>query len=141
MKDAVNVLIAKAASGPDAGKWVVPSGLIASDEQIIKTSERVMKEQCGISVIPKQVLFLSEVVEPGDHRVAVFCFAECASSGEPTPGSDYTEVRFVDPRSLGDYQKEGMSLLAEDAFVKFSKILQMQAAQQGMARAPRSGTL
>jgi ADP-ribose pyrophosphatase YjhB (NUDIX family) len=123
MKDAVNVLIGKAKSGPDAGKWVIPSGYIADNEQVIKTSERVTLEETGLQVQPKQVLFLSEVVEPGDHRVAVFCFADWLG-GEPTPGASLTEVRFVDPRTLGDYQREGMSDLTADAFYKFSKVLQ-----------------
>lgn len=132
MKDAVNVLIGKAKAGVDAGKWVIPSGYIADNEQVIKTSERVTLEETGIVIQPKQVLFLSEVVEPGDHRVAVFCFGEYVS-GEPTPGASLSEVIFVDPRKLGDYQKEGMSDLTADAFFKFSKVLQAQAQQQGFA--------
>lgn len=136
MKDAVNVLIAKAKTGPDAGKWVIPSGVVSEGEPVIKTSERVTLEETGLVIKPKQVLFLSEVVEPGDHRVAVFCFGEYIS-GEPSPGASLEEVRFVDPRALGDYQKEGMSDLTADAFYKFSKVLQAQAAAAG----PRSGTL
>jgi ADP-ribose pyrophosphatase YjhB (NUDIX family) len=135
MKDAVNVLIGKAATGPDTGKWVIPSGYIAEGEEVIKTSARVTLEETGLEIVPKQVLFLSEVVNPGDHRVAVFCFGEYGS-GDPTPGASLSEVKFVDPRTLGDYQKEGMSDLTADAFYKFSKILQAQAAA-----APRSGSL
>jgi ADP-ribose pyrophosphatase YjhB (NUDIX family) len=135
MKDAVNVLIAKAAEGPDAGKWVIPSDFVHECERVIDASERSIREQTGLVIIPKQVLFLSEIVEPPIHRVAVFAFGECASSGDPKPLLAYTEVRFVDPRKLGDYQKEGMSDLTADAFFKFSKILQAQAA------APRSGTV
>src|SRR5271154_6998369 len=89
MKDAINVLIAKAATGPDAGKWVIPSAFIQEGERVIDASARSMREQVGLTIIPKQVLFLSEIVEAGTpstpavHRVAVFAFGECASSGEP----------------------------------------------------------
>jgi ADP-ribose pyrophosphatase YjhB (NUDIX family) len=136
MKDAINVLIAKAASGPDAGKWVIPSDFIHDGERVIDASERSIREQTGLAIIPKQVLFLSEIVETGVHRVAVFAFGECASSGSPKANEAYTEVKFVDPRKLGDYQKEGMSDLTADAFFKFSKVLQAQAQQP-----QRSGTI
>ena len=141
MKDTANVLLGKAAGGPDAGLWVIPGGYLAEGEQVVKASERITKEETGLSVIPKQVLFLSEVVEPDDHRIAVFCFAECGSSGDPKPGPGLTEVRFVDPRTLGEYQKEGMSPLTADAFFKFSKILQMQMQAQAGTKVPAEGTV
>jgi len=134
MKDAVNVLIGKQKEGPDAGKWVIPSGLVKEGEPIIETSQRQSLEETGIVINPKQVLFLSEVLAP-DHRVAVFCFGEY-QSGEPSPGQSLSEVKFVDPRTLGEYQKEGMSELTQDAFYKFSLILRGQAEA-----APRSGTI
>jgi|SRR5208283_77518 len=140
MKDAASVLIGKAKDGPDAGKWVIPASFVNEGEQVIRASERIAKEQTGLSVVPKQVLFLSEIVEPGDHRIAVFCFAECASSGDPKPGPNLTEVRFVDPRTLGEYQKEGMAALTADAFYKFSKVLLAQA-QAVTRQAPTSGTI
>ena len=134
MKDAVNVLIGKQKDGPDAGKWVVPGGYVKDGERLIETSQRISIEETGIIINPKQILFLSEVMEP-EHRIAVFCFGEY-EGGEPSPGQSLTEVRFVDPRTLGDFQKEGMSALTQDAFYKFSMILKGQAQA-----APRSGTV
>src|SRR5271157_5312126 len=127
MRDAISILIAKAATGPDAGKWVIPSDFIHEGERVIDASARSIREKVGITIIPKQVLFLSEIVEAGTpekeaiHRVAVFAFGECASSGDPRVFESYTEAKFVDPRQLGEYQKEGMSDLTADAFYKFSK--------------------
>ena len=135
MKDAVNVLIGRAKEGPDAGKWVIPSGYVNEGEHLIDASQRLTIEETGIVIKPKQILFLSEVVEPNDHRVAVFCYGEYVS-GDPTPGASLTDAKFVDPRTLGEYQKEGMSNLAQDAFYKFSMILRGQAAS-----APTSGTV
>jgi ADP-ribose pyrophosphatase YjhB (NUDIX family) len=139
MKDASGVLIGRAASGADAGKWAIPSGFVNDGERIIDASSRIIREQTGLVVLPKQVLFLSEIVEPGDHRVAVFAFGECASSGDPKPdGTNLTEARFVDPRELKQYQDQGMARLSEDAFYKFSFILKAQSQAQPM---PRSGTV
>ena len=134
MKDAVNVLIGKQKEGPDAGKWVIPSGFVNEGEHMIDCAKRVCLEEAGIEINPKQVLFLSEVLTP-THRVAMHCFGEYVN-GEPSPGTSLTEVKWVDPRTLGEYQKEGMSQLSEDAFYKFSLILKGQAAA-----APRSGTI
>lgn len=134
MKDAVNVLIGKQKEGPDAGKWVIPAGFVNDGEPMIDSAKRVSLEETGIEINPKQVLFLSETLTP-THRVAVFCYGEYVN-GEPSPGTSLTEVKWVDPRTLGEYQKEGMSQLTEDAFYKFSLILKGQAAA-----APRSGTL
>jgi ADP-ribose pyrophosphatase YjhB (NUDIX family) len=134
MKDAVNVLIAKQKEGADAGKWVIPSGYVKEGERLIDASQRISIEEAGIVIKPKQILFLSETIEP-EHRVAVFCFGEY-ENGEPSPGQSLTEVRFVDPRTLGDFQKEGMSELTQDAFFKFSMILRQQAAA-----APTSGSV
>lgn len=128
MKDAVNVLIGKAKDGPDAGKWVIPGGTVKDGVSLIETSQNLIVEETGVVINPKQVLFLSEVLQP-DHRIAVFCFGEYVS-GEPSPGQSLTEVKFVDPRTLGEYQKEGMSELTQDAFFKFSMILKGQAAAQ-----------
>ena len=135
MKDAVNVLIGRQKDGPDAGKWVIPSGYVKEGEHLIDASQRLSIEETGIVINPKQILFLSEVVEPTSHRIAVFCFGEYVS-GEPSPGSSLTEAKFVDPRTLGDYQKEGMSELTQDAFFKFSMVLRSQAASS-----PSSGTV
>jgi ADP-ribose pyrophosphatase YjhB (NUDIX family) len=134
MKDAVNVLIGKQKEGADAGKWIIPMGVVREGEAMIVAAERIALEEAGITIQPKQVLFLSEVLTP-EHHTAVFCYGEYVS-GEPTPGASLTEAVFVDPRKLGDYQKEGMSELAQDAFYKFSMILRSQAAA-----APRSGTV
>jgi ADP-ribose pyrophosphatase YjhB (NUDIX family) len=137
MKDAVNVLIGKQKEGPDAGKWVIPSSFVKEGERMIDTCSRSILEEAGIEVQPKQILFLSEVLEPGQHRTAVFCFAEYVG-GEPSPGASLTEVKFVDPRALGEYQTEGMSELTQDAFYKFSMVLR---SQQQAASAPTSGTV
>jgi ADP-ribose pyrophosphatase YjhB (NUDIX family) len=125
MRDAVSLLIGRQKEGPDAGKWAIPTGVIRQGERIIETCSRAVLEETGVEVRPKQTLFVSETLEP-EHRTAVFCFAEYVG-GDPTPGASFTEVRFVDPRSLGDYQKEGMSDLTVEALYKFSLVLQQQA--------------
>lgn len=137
MKDAVNVLIVKSNQGPDAGKWILPQAEVNPGEKLIEAADRVVKEQTGLSTIPKRILFPVEVVEPDYHHVVLVGFSECGSSGDPVAGGVASEARFVDPRSLGDYQKEGMSVIAAQAFANFSMILMAQAKAAG----PTSGTV
>ena len=128
MKDAINVLIVKPAFGPDAGKWTIPMSYVNDGEKLIEAAERVIKEQTGLATIPKRIMFPVEMVEPGYHHVLLVGFSECASSGEPKPTeSVLTDAKFVDPRVLGDYQNEGMTVIAARAFANFSMILMAQA--------------
>jgi len=136
MKDTASVLIGKAKDGVDAGLWVIPGGFLTDGEKISEASERIMREETGLSIVPKQMLFLSEIVKPEDHRVAAFILAESGSTGEPQPGPSLTEVKFVDPRELGKYQADGMSPLAIDAFVKFAGLLNLMRKQV----TPEAGT-
>jgi len=138
MRDAVNVLIVKPLIGPDAGKWIIPMDAVNEGEKLIEAAERVVKDQCGLSTIPKRILFPLEIVEPDYHHVVLVGFSECGSSGEPKPAEGrLSDARFVDPRSLVDYQNEGMSAISARAFANFSLIL----VEQARAAAPRSGTV
>ena len=141
MYDRAHVLIAKAISGPDAGLWTIPNGVIGDGETVRNASVRSIKEDAGVDVEPKMTLFICERVVSDDHRVAVFVLAEpvlapasVASSVLPSepvliPGAGYSDVRWVDVRNLGDVQKnEGMSDFTADAFVKFSGFLKTQAS-------------
>lgn len=131
MKDAINVLVVKPVVGPqniDGGKWTIPTGVVLEGEKLIEAAERVVKMQTGLSTIPKRILFPVEVVEPGQHAVVLVGFSECASSGDPQPTENLlTDAKFIDPRVLGEYQNEGMTLLAARSFANFSMILMAQA--------------
>src|SRR5271157_3750364 len=77
MRDAVNVLIVKPLIGPDAGKWIIPMDAVNEGEKLIEAAERVVKDQCGLSTIPKRILFPLEIVEPDYHHVVLVGFSEC----------------------------------------------------------------
>ena len=143
MKDAVNVLIVQPKLGPDAGKWSIPIDYVRDGEKLIEAADRVIKEQTGLSTIPKRILFPVELVEDGRHHIVMVGYSECGSSGDPKPNFELiNEAKFVDPRSLGDYQNSeaGMSIIAARSFANFSAILMQQAKIQAAA-APTSGTI
>lgn len=141
MKDRATVLIAKVADGPDTGLWALPDGLVRDGEAVRDTATRSIKEETGLVVEPKMTLFLCERIAEGDHRIGIFVLAEPTAIGPSDslnyfhPGTRYSEVRWVDVRTLGDIQKnEGMSDFTADAFMKFSNFLRGQPAA-----APQSG--
>ena len=138
MKDAVNVLVVKPNSGLRAGQWGIPTAVVRDGEQLIVAADRVLKELTGLSTVPKRILFPVELVTETQHRIVLVGFSECASSGDPKPNETLSDARFVDPRSLGDYQTEGMDPVSIQAFSNFSAIL-VQQAQLQAAQAARSG--
>jgi ADP-ribose pyrophosphatase YjhB (NUDIX family) len=130
MKDRANVLLVKPRSGPDAGLWSIPDGLVADGETVRAAAIRSVKEATGLEVEPRMSLFICERVEPQDHRVGVFILAEPKTVEVTSPGVD---TRWADVRSLGEIQKsEGMSDFTADAFVKFSDFLRSKAPTSGM---------
>src|SRR5208337_1080434 len=141
MKDAVNVLVVKPKEGPDAGKWIIPTGVVNEGEKLIEAADRLLREQVGLSTVPKRILFPVEMVEQDyPHRIVLVGFSECASSGEPKPSDSLADARFIDPRKLGDYQNEGMSVITARAFSNFSAILIAQAQAAALA-ASKSGVV
>jgi len=119
MKDSGHILIGRSSGEPTAGKWVIPGGVVKPFESIKQAAERKILEKAGIAIESKQVLFLSEKVAPPDeHRIVVYCYGEYLS-GDLKAGGDLSEVLWVDPRDLGNYQGE-MSGMTVDAFVKLN---------------------
>jgi 8-oxo-dGTP diphosphatase len=116
----------------ELGRWTVPGATqINSYEPIATALARGVLDQTGIIVQPQNVMFVSEMVKPpAEHRI-VICGYAVYVSGEPSPGEDMTEVKWVDVRNLGDIQDE-LSDVAVDAFYKFSLVLRSQAVGGGL---------
>jgi ADP-ribose pyrophosphatase YjhB (NUDIX family) len=148
-KDRATLLIGRAKTGPDAGKWIVPCGLINPFETIQQASVRVILEQTGCAIQAKQMLFLSEKITPPpltakspcvrnaitndttcEHRLVMYCegvIVDANLSRELPSESNLSEIRWVDPRELGLYQHE-MSDMTVDAFYKYSLVLRARGA-------------
>lgn len=133
------VLLGRSKKEPIVGKWVIPGGQIKPFEHIIETAAREFLEETGIMVDPKQVLFVSEnIVSPemvanksdmskADHRVVIYVGADYAS-GEATPGSDLSEVKWFDVRKLGNIQNETTEM-TQEALYKFSLVLRARSGR------------
>lgn len=97
---------------------VIPGGGVKWGEPLQIAGRREIKEEAGIEVLMGDVLFVSELLEPDDHRVIVYLLAQYIQ-GELQAGDDLSEVFWADTRELAQYQDE-MTALTLDAIYKFS---------------------
>lgn len=114
--------------------WETPGGEIGAFEHLLEATIREVYEHSGISVNPKNVIFVSEIVKPEQeiHRILIYLYADYVE-GDITIREEeplWTEAQWVDVRELGNIQ-DGMSDEAVDAFYKFSLILRQSAARSG----------
>ena len=123
-----DVLLGRSKKEPIVGKWVIPGGRVKPFERLQETAVREFLEETGITITAKNVLFVSENVQPpNDHRIVIYVDGQYVS-GEPTPGDDLSEVRWVDVRQLGELQSD-MTDMTLDALYKFSLVLRARTGR------------
>ena len=97
---------------------VIPGGGVKRGELLQQAARREIKEEAGIEVLMGDVLFVSELIEGGDHRIVIYLEARYVE-GELVAGDDLSEVFWADTRELNKYQDD-MTDLTTDAIYKFS---------------------
>ncbi len=127
------VLLVRRGHAPSAGKWAIPGGRVELGESLQAAAEREVREEMGITVSAGAPIYAFDLVEKDAtgrclfHYVIVDLLAEYLG-GEPHPGDDASDARWVDPDDLGDldvnddtrrflrqWPKKDMRLEAEDA--------------------------
>ena len=120
------VLVGQLASG----KWALPETPIQLMENVKDAATRGMFIKTGLAINAQDIMFVSEVVKEGDHRIIIYLFGGEQGNGQLTAGGGFTDVRWLDVRKLGEYQKD-MDDTTVEAFYKFSIVLRQQGARQG----------
>ena len=103
-----SVLLVKRGGEPNRGRWSVPGGALEPGETVEAATVREVEEETGVRVRPLRIADVGDYIERApDGRVRwhyvlidVLCEFE---AGEPRPGSDAADVRFVPLRELGDH--------------------------------------
>jgi ADP-ribose pyrophosphatase YjhB (NUDIX family) len=100
------LLLARRANPPAQGLWSLPGGAIELGETVAEAARRETREECGVECDPLPVHHVVDrVFRDADgwvqyHYVIVEVLARWVS-GEGSPASDASAVRWFSPRELG----------------------------------------
>jgi ADP-ribose pyrophosphatase YjhB (NUDIX family) len=101
--DGDRILLIKRAKDPGRGRWSIPGGAVELGETVHQALIREMDEEVGLGVRPGPLVEVVERIFRDDDELCRVV------SGRPRPGSDASDVRFVEPDRWDDYQIGGLA--------------------------------
>jgi 8-oxo-dGTP diphosphatase len=99
------VLLIKRENSPGKGLWAIPGGRVQLGETLQEAAEREIREETGVVIRAKDPVYTFDVIERDTHGrirfhyVIVDLLADYIS-GEPDPGSDAGDARWIAPHEL-----------------------------------------
>ena len=101
------VLLVKCGAEPNQGRWSLPGGALEVGETVEAAAVRETFEETGVTVRPERVFNVLDFIDAeGEHvhwhYVLIDLLCEYVR-GEPFPGTDADNARFIPLRELGDY--------------------------------------
>ena len=118
------VLLVKRSKPPGNGLWAIPGGSVELGETLQKAAEREIFEETGINIIAQKPFYTFDVIEKDEnnqirfHYVIVDLMAEYIN-GEPLPGDDAEEARWVSYRELKDLEVSPSTLKVLESLFSF----------------------
>jgi 8-oxo-dGTP diphosphatase len=80
---------------PAKDLWSLPGGRVERGEYISDALAREVKEETGLDVTAGELVGIFEIVGDGHHYVVLDFAADASRGGDPQPGGDAAEVRWV----------------------------------------------
>jgi ADP-ribose pyrophosphatase len=99
------VLLTLRGNPPAQGMWAIPGGRVRLGETLQQAAEREIFEETGILIQAEEPVFIFETIERDDpgrvrfHYLIVDLAARYVS-GEPMPGDDAQDARWVSPEEM-----------------------------------------
>ena len=114
------VLLVRRGKAPAGGVWAIPGGSVELGETLQEAAEREILEETGLTIRAREPVFTFDAVERDAvgrvrfHYVIVDLMADYLT-GEPVPGDDALEVRWVSADELPALELSGITrdLLAQ----------------------------
>jgi 8-oxo-dGTP diphosphatase len=98
-------LIVRRGSEPLKGEWSIPGGVLELGETLRQGAEREAREETGLTVKAGEVLEVVDriMLDPDSkiqYHYVLVDFLCRRVSGEPRPGTDADELRWISPEEL-----------------------------------------
>jgi 8-oxo-dGTP diphosphatase len=118
------VLLVRRGRPPAEGTWAIPGGRVKLGETMRAAAERELMEETAIHVRAKEVACVLDAIVPDDDgrvrfHYAIVDFNADYLSGEPRPGDDAADVRWLTPAQLKNLpvNKSTLALLKQIGFL------------------------
>jgi 8-oxo-dGTP diphosphatase len=117
------VLLVKRAKPPAQGLWAIPGGSVELGETLQQAAQREILEETGIMIRAKMPIYTFDIIEKDEnnrvrfHYVIVDLVADFIS-GQPIPGDDAAEVRWVSSLELKNLDVNPGTLKVLDSLIE-----------------------
>jgi 8-oxo-dGTP diphosphatase len=89
------LLLVRRGHGPAAGEWSVPGGRVEWGETLAEAAVRELEEETGLRGVCGPLVGWTERIDEDHHFVILDLEVTVLDAGEPNPGGDAAEARWV----------------------------------------------
>jgi ADP-ribose pyrophosphatase YjhB (NUDIX family) len=96
-----SVLLVKRGKEPGKNLWAFPGGRVRKGERLVEAVKRELYEETGVEAEPTGIIAVTEVITKTNNHasyhyvILTFAFKEETIHGDPKPGGDVAEAKWV----------------------------------------------
>ena len=109
------VLLVKRGNAPGKGQWAIPGGSVHLGEHLTRAAERETLEETGVRIRAEEVVHTFDLIQKDSdqavrYHYVIVDYACRYLSGQPVPGDDALDARWVKIGALDAYEVNPMTL-------------------------------